>query len=283
MENTNPNSDQKLNSYDTNLSLPWPWKRLVEFARQPDINHPSRDITQEERYSSYKKWCLENDLSNADYIRKFVSWHPVWDVGLEPCLVPYHLEADIKHFILWFNDRSWGCSGFAPKKQNLSQDEFGNALSEFDFVWHMVQNFVPSYKNKMKTAKQSDDERLIKNSDFESVLKENHQNNVIVGELSRNGKENDDKQWKEEEANTVENGAPSRDENSRGQFPNEFEKEVIWYENHPDWKSIPEIKHLQIFFHTSAANEDVKKDLESIETAWADRSAFLKHEKVQLF
>jgi len=227
MENINPNSDQKIHSNDANISLPWPWKRLVEFARQPNINHPSRDITQEERYSSYKKWCLENDLSNADYIRKFVSWHPVWDVGLEPCLVPYNLESDIKHFILWFNDRSWGNSGFTPKKQYLSQDEFGNVLSESDFVWHMIQHFVPAYKS------------------MKDVL--------------------------------------SRDAKNWDQFPNAFEKEVIWYENHPDWKSIPEIKHLQVFFHTSATNEDVKEDLESIETSWIDRSAFLRHEKVHFF
>ena len=280
MENINPNSDQKYHSNDVNVPIPWPWKRLVQFARQPDTNHPSRDETQEQRYSVYKKWCLENDLSNAGYIRKFVSWHPVWDVGLEPCLVPYHLESDIKHFILWFNDRSWGSSGFTPKKQNVCQDEFGNSLSESDFVWHMVQNFVPSYKNKMKVALQSDDESNIKNSDFESAFKDNYQHNVVVGGLSRNGKGNDEKQCKDEEASTVENGAPSRDIKSRDRFPNEFENEVIWYENHPDWKSIPEIKHLQIFFHTSVANEDVKKDLESIETAWIDRSAFLKHEKV---
>lgn len=280
MENINPNSDQKFQGYDANVSLPWPWKKLVEFARRPDINHPSRDVIQEQRYSSYKKWCLENDLSNADYIRKFVSWHPVWDVGLEPCLVPYHLESDIKHFILWFNDRSWGSSGFAPKKQNLSQDEFGNILSESDFVWHMIRNFVPSYKNKMKVARQSDDESHIKNSNSESVSKDNYQINLIAQELSRNGNGNDDRQWKEEEKDTDKQGIPSRDVQNRDRFPNEFEKEVIWYENHPDWKSIPEIKHLQIFFHTSATNEDVKKDLESIESAWIDRSAFLKHEKV---
>ena len=277
MENINPNSDQKFHSCDTNISLPWPWKRLVEFARHPDTNHPSRDVTQEQRYSIYKKWCLENDLSNADYIRKFVLWHPVWDVGLEPCLVPYHLESDIKHFILWFNDRSWGSSGFTPKKQNLDQDEFGKILSESDFVWHMIQNFVPSYNNKLKIGGQSDDESHIKKSDFQSIFKDNYQTNVTVEELPRNGKRNDDKQG-EQEKSIVKYGAPTTDVKNWDQYPNEFEKEVIWYENHPDWKSIPEIRHLHIFFRTSAANKDVKKDLESIETEWIDRSAFLKHE-----
>ena len=212
MENINPNSDKQFQYKDTNATLPWTWKRLVDFARHPGLEHPSRDATQEQRYTSYKKWCSENDLTNADYIRKFVAWHPVYDIGLEPCLVPYYLESDVKHFILWFNDRSWGNSGFTPKKPTLCQDEIGNVLSESDFIWRMIQISIPSYKNRSK--------------------KEEH------------------------------------------------EKEIIWYENHPDWKSIPAIRHLHVFFRANDANADVIKDLKELETAWISRSVFLKSEVV---
>ena len=84
-----------------------PWQYLCRYAARPlPIGAPCRAEGETTLYDKYKRWLVAHEVSNPDYIRRYVGWSDE-DVALEPNLVPYNVAEGIEHWTLWFNDRTY--------------------------------------------------------------------------------------------------------------------------------------------------------------------------------
>lgn len=66
----------------------------------PGTRQPRRHPGTEAQYDLYKAWCLQQGVDNHAYVVKYTPWDGR-AFCLTPCLVPYHTEAGVSHWIFW--------------------------------------------------------------------------------------------------------------------------------------------------------------------------------------
>ena len=71
----------------------------------PGTRQPRRHPGTEAQYDLYKAWCLQQGVDNHAYVVKYTPWDGR-AFCLTPCLVPYHTEAGVSHWILWHDPAS---------------------------------------------------------------------------------------------------------------------------------------------------------------------------------
>ena len=94
---------------------PMSWSALGLFINSRDrsgVEAPRRTQECHSLYEKYKAWCTQRGLTNAQYVESYANWEDAvvtpgkssdesGQFAFEPCTFPYHLEADIHHWILW--------------------------------------------------------------------------------------------------------------------------------------------------------------------------------------
>ena len=158
------------------------WKYIAAYAVTPTFdNAPCRKQGNTALYDSYRCWLVANDMSNSNYIRRYVAWNDS-QVALEPNLAPYNVEEGIEHWTMWFNDASFDAVPASSKD-----------------IWVALDSCIPNLPHT----------------------------------------------------------------------------DVLFYENHPEHKSIPDIPHVHVFIRRGS-NHRIGSALDRMRAAWVKRSPFLQ-------
>lgn len=88
-----------------------PWESIEVYAKnqaeEAAANRgPRRTEAIEERYQRYSRWCSSRGHTGVELILATAVWLTVSgdvQVALEPNIVPYHLDAGISHWVLWYH------------------------------------------------------------------------------------------------------------------------------------------------------------------------------------
>lgn len=69
-------------------------------CRNAQTRHPRRHPSGDAEYGRYKAWCVQQGLDNHAYVVKYTPWAGL-PYCLTPCMITYHVEPGISHWILW--------------------------------------------------------------------------------------------------------------------------------------------------------------------------------------
>ena len=127
---------------------PYSWPELHlhasnQSARYAAGEYPGRASAGNAQYEVYKRWCVARDLSNEQYVLRYVRWRN--GVALEPALAPYLLERELEHWVLWHNPDVGDVSSDAELQQE-SELALAVALFHAEGVLLMPGDLV-TYQN----------------------------------------------------------------------------------------------------------------------------------------
>jgi hypothetical protein len=93
---------------------------------------PSRTVAVETRYRRYTEWCASRGHSGVDLVIATALWKEVGRrngkavrVALEPNIVPYHTEAGIEHWVMWYDP------ALVPGSTDLDPSAFATHVRAF--------------------------------------------------------------------------------------------------------------------------------------------------------
>ena len=99
------------------------WEEILAYANDQAAEAaanrgPRRTVTIQDRYRRYSEWCSQRQHTGPELILATAMWqrtggedghergsdqHDAFTISLEPNIVPYHLDAGIEHWVLWYH------------------------------------------------------------------------------------------------------------------------------------------------------------------------------------
>mmetsp|Transcript_53986 Transcript_53986/g.96684 ORF Transcript_53986/g.96684 Transcript_53986/m.96684 type:complete len:207 (+) Transcript_53986:23-643(+) len=118
---------------------PSSWDHILKYANDQAGEAaagrgPRRSTEVEARYKRYSAWCMEREHTTLQLLLAVNSWRPVSSrrffakecrVALEPNIVPYHCDAGIEHWVLWYHPED------TPGSTDLDHDSSAEHVRTF--------------------------------------------------------------------------------------------------------------------------------------------------------